>query len=59
MARPSASLISASARASALRATIKGNRDLGREVRRRFDIDEQHACEVTKVAPASHQDRDR
>jgi hypothetical protein len=33
-------LISAeSARASALRATIKGNRDFGREVRRRFDID--------------------
>jgi hypothetical protein len=31
----------------------QGKRDFGREVRRRFDTDEQHACEVTKAAPSS------
>jgi hypothetical protein len=42
-----------SVHASALRATIEGNRGFRRELRRRFDIEEQHACEVTKVAPSS------
>jgi hypothetical protein len=36
----------------ALRATIKSNCAFGRQVRRRFDIDGQHACETMKVARA-------
>jgi hypothetical protein len=36
----------------ALRSTIKGNCAFGRQVRRRFDIDGQHACETMKVARA-------
>ena len=36
----------------ALRSAIKGNCAFGRQVRRRFDIDAQHACEVMKVARA-------
>jgi hypothetical protein len=36
----------------ALRSSIKGNCAFGRQVRRRFDIDGQHACEVMKVARA-------
>jgi hypothetical protein len=30
--------------------TIKSNYDFGRQVRRQFDIDGQHACEVMKTA---------
>jgi len=36
----------------ALRATVKSNYAFGRQVRHRFDIDGQHACEVMKVARA-------
>ena len=36
----------------ALRATIKSNCAFGRQVRRRFEIDAQHSCEVMKVARA-------
>ncbi len=36
----------------ALRSTIKGNCAFGRQVRRQFDVDGQHACEVMKVARA-------
>jgi hypothetical protein len=34
----------------ALRSTIKSNYAFGRQVRRQFDIDGQHACEVMKEA---------
>ena len=36
----------------ALRATIKSNCAFGRQVRRRFEVDAQHSCEVMKVARA-------
>ena len=36
----------------ALRSTIKSNCAFGRQVRRRFDIDGQQACELMKVARA-------
>jgi hypothetical protein len=36
----------------ALRSTMKSNYAFGRQVRRQFDVDGRHACEVMKVARA-------